>query len=228
MSDQQQDSGRRPPFKWMGIGAALLLVVVLFTVAVLSTGGGETDDGDVVATSTEMDDEPQPGMSAPDENQILKINESLEALAGELLRIDLDLSRLSGDVADIREHQNKDRLSDLRQAVERISASIEDLRVSGAEASEAVSMAIERIGALERQQRKAAQAAAAPPRPRARLLAIDRWGDKPYVVIESTDGRSMSLRPGDTYDGWRLVSAGDGEAVFERSGRTATLSVSGG
>jgi len=229
MSEQQQDSGRQPPFKWMGAGAALF-IVVLFAVAMLSTGGGQTEDSDAAATATEPAGEPQPSVIDLGEDRIREINERLETLAGELLRTDLALSELGREVADIRERsgQDKDLLSDLQRDMERISKSVEELRVSGAEASDAISAAAGRIGSLERHQRRAAQTVAPPPRPSGRLLTVDTWDGKPYVLIETTGGQTIWLRPGDAYDGWRLVSAGKDGAVFEQGGRTATLYVSGG
>lgn len=229
MSEQQQDSGRRLPFKWIGAGTTLF-IVVLFAVAALSTGGGQIEDSDAAATATETVDKPQPSVIDLGEDRIREINERLETLASELLRTDLALSDLSREVADIRERggQDKDLHSDLQRGMEHIAKSVEELRVSGAEASEAISAAAGRIGSLERHQRRTTQTVAPPPRPSGRLLTVDTWDGKPYVLIETPGGQSIWLRPGDAYDGWRLVSADKDGAVFEQGGRTATLSVSGG
>lgn len=229
MSEQQQDSGRQLPFKWIGAGAALF-VVVLFAVVVLSTGGGQIEDSNAAAPTTEPAGEPQPSVIDLGEDRIREINERVETLAGELLRTDLALSDLSREVADIRERgsQDKDLLSDLQRDMERISRSVEELRVSGAEASDAISAAAGRIGSLERLQRRTTQTVAPPPSPSGRLLTVDTCGGKPYVLIETPGGQSIWLRPGDAYDGWRLVSADKDRAVFEQGSRTATLNVSGG
>jgi hypothetical protein len=60
----------------------------------------------------------------------------------------------------------------------------------------------------------------------ARAIGIVARGGRRIGFLQTTDGAVVSLAPGESYRGWRLVAAGAGALVFRRGGETATLRLS--
>jgi hypothetical protein len=45
------------------------------------------------------------------------------------------------------------------------------------------------------------------------------------LVLQTPDGKSVSLRPGQSWQGWRLISIGSDDVRFQRGGENVTLAL---
>jgi hypothetical protein len=52
---------------------------------------------------------------------------------------------------------------------------------------------------------------------------IVRVRGAPRLVLQTPDGKSVTLRPGQSWQGWRLLGIGKDEVRFRRAGETITL-----
>jgi septal ring factor EnvC (AmiA/AmiB activator) len=61
----------------------------------------------------------------------------------------------------------------------------------------------------------------------AAIESMDSWGNTQYVVIRDSSGEWISVRKGNTYDGWLFTGATNEYAVFTRGDRTMKVKIGG-